>query len=452
MSPRAAARLTLVAAGLVVLRLAGPAVATDEPDSPASDSSRTTPTAEPAGALSPYSTTGRVPLRRLAPRAELIVSGHVRWSEPFDDDKLLVHHVGVDETLRGTAVATVAVVEIRGTSQRPRLLREETRAVLLLSPAPPLSYLREQLPDGRYHAPIGGRDGIIPIDDATQAELVAGILQEAVAAGELPQGEERSTALRALAFAELRSGNRRLVADALTELRARRTPMLLTSEEIVTLSGTLRDTRIAPSVRIGLIRMLAAGNWAGAAAALEGAEVDTPEVLHAVLAARSALGIPADRAEIRRLLASDDPAVRAAAVEALADLDEPGVMAELAQYATGDEETAVRMAAIEALGNSDDQQAVPVLGQTFSSNDRAIRQASARALLALGEKADTALVDLARTGNTSETRRYAALVLLVARGREHASVQRLLATDGLDPGVVRVLEDGLQFRGDHRHE
>jgi HEAT repeat protein len=199
------------------------------------------------------------------------------------------------------------------------------------------------------------------------------------------------------------------------------------------------------------MRLLAERRWDGAVAALTGAEADTPEVLRALLAARAQLGAPATREELQRLLASENPAVRAAAIEGLAQLDEAGVLTELGQYATGDDAVAVRTAAIEALGRSHSRAAVPVLSQTFSSDDRTIKQTSARALLELGEPADQALIDLALEGNTSETRRYAALILLVGRGREHPSVQRLLSHD-LDPAVAKLFSEGLHSNHAHSHD
>jgi hypothetical protein len=241
------------------------------------------------------------------------------------------------------------------------MLAEGDHVVLLLAPAKDLTYLRQQLGTDERWDPVGGREGIIPIASPTDVDRVAEILEEARAAEALPQGEARRVALRTLAFHELATGNPRLRADGLIELRLQTEPLVLTSEEIATLTAVLRDTSTPAPLRIGLMGLLAERRWDGAVAALTGAEADTPEVLRALLAARAQLGAPATREEIRRLLASDDPAVRAAAIEGLAQLDEPGVLTELGQYATGDDAVPVRAAAIEALGRSHRREAVPVL-------------------------------------------------------------------------------------------
>jgi hypothetical protein len=448
---RAFIHLIAIAAGLALV--VSPAAAHDDAAPPPG-----TRAAKPAvpgaasGTPSPHASSGVVPLRRLAARATLIVEARVRTTESLDEGRLLRHHLGTHRVLSGrVGTEGTAVVEIRGGSARPPILAEGDHVVLLLAPATDLTYLRQQLGTDPRWEPVGGRDGVVPVATPTDVEVVAEIIASGRAAEALPEGAERDQALRRLAFRELGTTNPRLRADGLTELRRETGPLILSTEEITTLSAVLRDTAAPAPLRIGLLRLLGERGWEGAIAALTGAEADTPEVLRALLAARAQLGAPADRAEIQRLLASQDPAVRAAAIEALARLDEPGVLTELGQYATGDDAVPVRAAAIEALGRSHRPEAVPVLSQTFSSDDRTIRQTSARAFLELGEPADQALIDLAIEGNTPETRRYAALILVVARGPEHPSVKRLLAQD-LDPAVTKLLTEGLHSNRAHVHD
>lgn len=443
--------LIAIAAGLALV--VSPAVAHDEgPPPPGTRAAKPAAPGVTTGAPSPHAASGTLSLRRLLARAPFIIEAQVRTTEALDEGRLLRHRLDTRRVLSGRPTRDEAtVVEIRGTSSRPPMLSEGEHAVLLLAPAKDLTYLREHLGSDERWDPVGGRDGIIPIASPLDVDAVAEILAAARATDALPEGEERRAALRGLAFRELGTGSARLRADGLTELRQRSEPLALTSEEIAILAAVLRDTTTPAPLRIGLLRLLGERGWEGAVAALTGAEADTPEVLRALLAARAQLGAPASREEIQRLLASPDPAVRAAAIEGLAQLDEPGVISELGRYATSDDAVPVRAAAIEALGRSHRPEAVPVLSQTFSSDDRTIKQASARALLELGEPADQALIDLALAGDTSETRRYAALILVVGRGREHPSVQRLLSSD-LDPAVAKLLNDGLHSSHAHEHD
>jgi hypothetical protein len=443
--------LIAIAAGLALV--VSPAVAHDEaPPPPGTRAVKPAAPGVTTGTPSPHASSGTVSLRRLAARATLIVEAHVRTTESLDEGRLLRHHLDTKRVLSGRPTSDpTTVIEIRGTTSRPPMLSEGEHVVVLLAPAKDLTYLRQHLGSDERWDLVGGRDGIIPVASPVDLDEVAEILAAGRAADSLPEGAERRAALRRLAFRELGTGSARLRADGLTELRQGSEPLVLTSEEIATLAAVLRDTSTPAPLRIGLLRLLGERGWDGAVAALTGAEADTPEVLRALLAARAQLGAPANREEIQRLLASQDPAVRVAAIEGLAQLDDPGVIGELGRYATADDAVPVRAAAIEALGRSHRPEAVPVLSQTFSSDDRTIKQASARALLELGEPADQALIDLALEGDTSETRRYAALILVVGRGREHPSVQRLLSHD-LDPAVAKLLNDGLHSSHAHEHD
>src|SRR6185436_18652447 len=127
-------------------------------------------------------TTGVLTRSQLASKSTLIVEGVVARTASLDDGRLLVSAVQVTRTLEGHADgAEVAVIEMRGTTTRPGLLPDGTRAVLLLQPPPALSYLTQQLPtaDVRY-ALAGGRDGIIPIANDADAEVVRTTLTEAL--------------------------------------------------------------------------------------------------------------------------------------------------------------------------------------------------------------------------------------------------------------------------------
>ena len=116
--------------------------------------------------------------------------------------------------------------------------------------------------------------------------------------------------------------------------------------------------------------------------------------------------------------------------------------------ASTDADLKVREAAVEALGASGRADALPIVSRTFDSPEREIRQASARAVLAIGGQADDALVDLALRGGSVETRTYATLLLITSRGRQAESVRRIAASNP-SPEVRALLEHGLQFQHQH---
>ena len=73
-------------------------------------------------------------------------------------------------------------------------------------------------------------------------------------------------------------------------------------------------------------------------------------------------------------------------------------------------------------------------------------------MLALGgDAADQSFIDLALRGKSVDTQRYAALLLVVLRGRDSPAVRRLLASQP-NAEVRDVIEHGLQFQHMHEHE
>lgn len=321
---------------------------------------------------------------------------------------------------------------------------------MLLEPAPRITYLAHHLPDALHFAIVSDRDGVLPVGTEAEIEAVERALAEGAKVATLDERAAR-TATRKLAFTELAGPSPRLAADALVELRGLGDLGPLSAEEVTVLRHALANRHIHPVTRAGLIELLGARGGPGALAALAAAEADTPAVLDALLAARDRLGAVTARLELATYLRAEDAAVRAAAVRALARLDDPAALAEVGHYATADADLTVRAAAVEALGQTKRPAAVPLLKRTFAAPEREIKQRSARALLEIGGPAvEEALVDLALRGGSVETETYAALILVVSRGRDHAAVRRLEAANP-SPAVRRVLEHGLEFRGTHPH-
>jgi HEAT repeat protein len=399
-----------------------------------------------SASAAPTVASGERPLRVLAGDATVIVLADVARTESFDDDRLQLHRLHVVRVVRGSLdQPEPSVVDIRGGSVRPPLLSAGERVVVLLRPAPRLSYLTQHLEPGEYFEPVAGRDGVVPIASESEVAAVEGALAEGRAIAGLA-GDAARSAIRKLAFGELGGPSPRLAADALAELRQLDPFAPLAPAEVEALGRALRDRRVEPVVRVGLIQLVARHKAREALPALATAESERPEVLAALLSARAELGAVSEPAQLAAELGSQDPAVRAAAVRALARLNDPAALAEVGRYATTDEDLGVRLAAVEALGDSRQEAAVPFLTRTFESQETRLMQRSARALLDIdGPAVDDALVNLSLNGGTPTVRRYAAFLVLAAHGRDHPAVRRIESSNP-PPEVQRLLEEGLKVK------
>jgi len=392
------------------------------------------PLATAAGVPSPeVVASGDRPLRTLVGQAIAVVVADVARSESYDEDRLRVYKLHVIRVVRGRVDAPEpGIVEVRGVASRGPLVGDGERVVALLQRATAVTYLSQHLPGGEYLETVGGRDGIVPVGNDAEAQLTERILAET--------GDDADTVRRVAALG-LASGNPRLAADGLAELRRAEPFRPLSASDVDALGKALADRRIPPTVRAGLMTLVADRHAVEAAPALERAATDTPAVLDALLAARADLGL-ATRDQLAPQLGAKDPAVRAAAVRALARLD--GTVAEVGQYATSDPDVAVRQAAIDALGATKRADAVPILRKTFDASETVILQHSAQAMLEIGGPAvDDAFVDLALHGGSPQVRRYATMLLVIQHGRDGEPVRRIERSNPA-PEVRDYLEHGLQ--------
>lgn len=91
-----------------------------------------------------------------------------------------------------------------------------------------------------------------------------------------------------------------------------------------------------------------------------------------------------------------------------------------------------------------------MLARTFDSPVRKLQQRSGQAILKVGgDAAADTLVTLALRGSSSETQTYAALLLLLSRGRDDPAVRRIEEA-GPSSEVRHVREHGLEFRDTHQ--
>jgi len=439
----AASGVWALAAGCALGVVLGPRVVASHENQPAPR--------VPPSPVTPTRVTGGKTLRELVPQSTAVVLGFVSRTEGYDGDKLRLHRVRVSRGLRGDVTEPeIAVVEVRGASERPELVHEGMHVILLVRPTGPMSYLDEHLPPGTYWTTVGERDGVVLASSDAEVDTIATIVGRAAEASVL-SGADAVAARRTLAFDEIRSRNARLVADGVLELE--RLPELdaLDQAELDALGAALRDTTLPPRIRVGLVGLIAEHGLDEALPALLSAAVDHPELLAAVLDTRARLGAPAPGDELRAHLQSDDPEIRAAALSALGAAGDPAAIPELARFALGDQNGEVRAAAVQALGRTRSPKALPTLALTFAETDRELKQRSAQALLAIeGPEADNTLVELALRGTSPEVRRHAALLLMVSRGPDHQAV-RQLAAQNQDPQVRALLDEGLRFHHQHDH-
>jgi hypothetical protein len=390
------------------------------------------------------------PLRVLADEATAVATVDVARTEVFDEGRLHAYRLHVVRVLRGRLDdAEPAVVDIRADPKGRPLLDDGTRVVVFLKPAPAYSYLTAHLPAGLTpFVLVAGREGLVPVGGDAGREPVERAIEQGMAVAGMAENDAL-VARRRLAFSELAGANGRLLADGVAELGLLPALTPVSSEEMATLTRVLADPRIDPQARIGLAGVLADRGATACVPALAGAATDTPAVLDAILAARARLGALPTRAELDVLLGRDDAGVRAAAVRALAKLDDPAAIADVGHYATTDQDPAVRGAAVDALGETHRASVLPVLEHTFQDTSRDVMQRSARAMIAIGGRdADDTLTGIALHASAPDIRRYAALILIVTHGRNDPVVQQLAASNP-SPEVRAVLDHPLEFN--HMH-
>ncbi len=146
--------------------------------------------------------------------------------------------------------------------------------------------------------------------------------------------------------------------------------------------------------------------------------------------------------------ADRDPAVRAAAARQLLRIGGAEAMAQVSRMALSDTSPQVRLAALEALGTSGRPEAIPVLEQAFADPSWEIRQATGRAILALGGR--TALESFARLcfAPPVDAQRYAITLLLAAGAGGDDPLVEKVATSHPDEEVREIARHGLPF---HEH-
>lgn len=387
-------------------------------------------------------------LRDAIGAAQLIVAGRVgEVGQP--GSRVTVAEVAVRETIAGAAPgAKVAIIEWRDFRSAPPLFETDRRVVGFLVPASMNSHLRSILPEGTYFELVQGEIRALGAASESEALELIDLVKRAVKLAKEPPVEPAARAAqeRQVVFDLVAAPHPLLVKDAaasLTEIPG--LAASLTSDEQTRVEQALARPDLPPAVRIALIEAIGAAGLRALVPALR--SLDEPTMLPAAWDALARLGSPADPDQLKELLSSQRPQVRAAAVRELLDRAGEAAIAAARAIALRDPDTEARVAAIEALGGTKSAEALPVLESAFKDSSLEIRQAAVRALVSVGGRpAAESFGRLAFEAPSEDAQRHAVSALLLLRvpredpvlkniARNHPNEElRELATEGIEVG------------------
>ncbi len=399
--------------------------------------------------LVPQSAAADAPrLTALLKASRLVVRAQVTDVAEYDNDRIAVATLRVDEVLKGTPVTgNVSVIEMRDLPVPP-LFETGRNLIAFLVPGTSNSYLAQHIPAGDYMSPVKVKPGCLVAESNSDAEAMARVIGRMVVGGQQPERDvsKRAVSSRKLGFDLVAASNAVLVDDGVTTIGGlENLAATLTSEEQHILESALTRSNLPARVRIALIQTIAKLNLKQLVPALQ--RIDTGELADSAWEALSRLGAAPAREEMEKHLANSDPAVRTAAIRQLLRHDKAAAVPRAAQLAKTDPDTTVRVAAIEALGKADVPEAVPALEIIFAEPTWETRQAVGRALIQVGGRtAAEAFERMAFTG-PPDAQRYAVVLLLLSVPRDDTLVQRVQTTHP-DPEIRSLAEHGVEA---HHH-
>ena len=387
-------------------------------------------------------------LRSLLKTARLVVAGEVTAVTPYDDDRVTVLQMTIDRTLKGTlppdAAGHIQLIELHEGPTRPSL-EVGARGIAFLRPAPRTSYFARALPPGTYYEVLPEFGTFIAAESKAEAEQQGALVARLMAAA---RGEGMdANANRKLTFDLLAARSPLLVEDSAAGLADLGKHGNLNTEELNTLSSALGRADLPERVRIALIEAVARADLRQAVPALQGIAAP-PAVAEAAWKALDALGAPPTEKSLEERLADPQPSVRAAAVRELLRREGVAAVSQVAPVALQDPDPTVRRAAVDALGGLGKPEALPPLERVFADSPTDLKQATARAILAVGgQPAIDALGRLAFVGPI-DSQRYAVVVLMTMSDERKEPVLQRIAKTHPDEQTRRLLEHGLDVH-DH---
>lgn len=406
-------------------------------------------------ALGPFggtaaASTGLAPhLRALVNDAHVVVAAEVTAVTPYDNGRILVGDLRVEQTLKGKheKEGPLKVVEMRPLNLPPAL-EAGRHVVAFLTLAQRNTYLITHLPDGRYFAFVSRKPASLAAESAADAAKLAELVGRLISLSAKPEREagRRAAQIRTFIFDLLAAGHPTLVNDGVASIDGLRDlAATLTEDEQRRLEAVLARDDLPSHVRLALIRAAAGNGLRQLVPAL--GQIRSPELLDAAWEALTRLESPPGRETVEEKLASPEPRVRTAAVQQLLRREKGAAVPVAVRVATSDPDMAVRVAATEALGEIGTE-AVPGLESIYRQPAWETRQAVARALRKIGGRpAAEAFERLAFTA-PPEAQRYAVILLLLSGvSRDDALVQSVIQKHP-DPDIRHLAEHGLELH-DH---
>jgi HEAT repeat protein len=319
------------------------------------------------------------------------------------------------------------------------------QGIAFLRPAAFTSYLERTLPAGSYEQLLSEYGAFIRAADKTDAARQVVIMQRVLriaGGGALSDQDARDLTLDLLA-----SDSPVLVEDGAAGLGELSRGAPLTDGEQKIVSTALLRQNLPDRVRIALVRAVGDAHLTAFVPTLQ--QIDSPPpVMEAAWQALDKLGAGASDDDLKKRMASTAPATRTAAAREMLKRSGAGAIPAVAPLAVHDADPQVRIDVIEALGALKDPATLPTLEQTFVDPSDTQRQASARAIRAVGGKpAVDTLARLANEGSV-DSQRFAVLVLMTLDDPNGAVVLQQLGKTHPDEATRDLINNGLP-KGEH---
>jgi len=393
-------------------------------------------------------------LQTLVARAPLVVAGRVTAVETFDAGRVAVARLDVTATPKGERPAPpVRIVEMRDLPSVPAVLDQGMLVLAFLEPLHPNSYLTRTLPRAEYHQLVAGRIGRLVAATPAESQEIVGTVERILEASRAPEPDSgrRAAAARALVFDEIAARSAALVQDGAAGLQS--VPRLaesLSPAEQQRLEAALGRSDLPPSARAAIVRAVGTNGLRQLGPALQGLRSPDASVLAAKFEALDRLGMAPGVTDVEPYLGSEDPAVRMAAVRALAAAPGSEGVTRAGQLALGDPDPAVRRTTVEALGDSRRPEALPALERVFREAPPDLQQVAGRGIYQVGGPAAAdVLARLAFEAPPQAQRLAVVLLMALQGGRDDPLVQRIAKTHP-NADLRRLIEQGIE--PPHSHE
>jgi hypothetical protein len=382
-------------------------------------------------------------IQSLLKSSRLAVIGSVASVTSYDDDRVAVVDLSVEQVLKGEvsggAPTRVLLVEMHEGPSRPPLTAG-MRGMAFLRPAARTSYLAKTLPAGSYYELLPEFGSFVAATTPADADQQKALAARIVAAA---RGEGMNAGVaRKLTFDLLAATSPLLVEDGIAGLRDLGQQRELTPEELSVLGRALQRTDLPERIRIDMIQAVAGAGLTEAIPALRRIAAPPP-VAEAAWQALDKLGAAPPKKELDDHLADSDPAVRAAAVREVLRRDGVAAVSQVAPVALQDPDMTVRVASVEALGALGKPEALQPLERVFADTSGGeLQQATARAILAIGGAPAVDTLGWLAFNGTVESQRYAVVTLMTMDDPHKEEVLKRIAETHSDDTIRDLIANG----------